>query len=125
MRVDVGYDPEARRLEEFPRDERPQVLKPGTLKKITGHIHNIAENHKQEQRVYEIAMAQAKFDRKNHRECDVIEIFAGAATITRRCHKWGFRAGEPGDILYGWNFLKKDQRRNSESTCRGLGRSSW
>ena len=57
-----------------------------------------------ERRALDHARGQVRH-RQNKTRIDVLEVCAGCAVITRQASLFGLRAGQPIDILYGWDLL--------------------
>ena len=57
-----------------------------------------------ERQALDRARGQVRHRRAAHKT-DVLEVCAGCAVITRQAAHFGLRAGQPIDILYGWDLL--------------------
>ena len=85
-------------------------LKKGQLMRLAHRARKVADSLIFEGRCYDIQFARRQTAAQG-RECDVVEVFCGVATITRRAHLHGLVAGEPADLLLnGWDFRLADHR---------------
>ena len=79
-------------------------MKSGTRKRELGNLRKNLTALITERRALDHARGQVRH-RKNATRTDVIEVCAGCAVITRQASSFGLRAGQPIDILYGWDLL--------------------
>ena len=54
-----------------------------------------------------IYVARSKIQHRgiSSKTIDLLEVCAGRAVITKRAVHYGLRAGQPIDVLYGWDLL--------------------
>ena len=80
-------------------------MKSGTRKRELGDLRKNLTALVTERRALDHARGQVRHRRSAPRTVDVIEVCAGCAVITRQASLFGLRAGQPVDIIYGWDLL--------------------
>ena len=80
-------------------------MKSGTRKRELGNLRKNLTALIAERRALDYARGQVKCRKSAPGTVDVVEVCAGCAVITRQASLFGLRAGQPIDILYGWDLL--------------------
>ena len=79
-------------------------MKKGTRKRALGDLRKDVTALAMEREALDGARGKVRHCRAAFKT-DVLEVCAGCAVITRRVAHFGLRAGQPIDILYGWDLL--------------------
>ena len=95
----------------------------GTRKRELGNLRKNLTALIAERRALDYARGQVKGRRSAPGTVDVVEVCAGCAVITRQASLFGLRAGQPIDILYGWDLLDAKSEKEFQKYICGKRRA--
>ena len=95
------------------------TLKPGQQRRLAAQVGLVAHALESERRMYDSSAAHA-FDLRHQSLADVFAVdllqgCAGQAGPTRLAARYGLRAADPADLLYGWDL--RSRRTPTVAAC--------
>lgn len=97
----------------------------GTLRRELGNLRRTSRHSLPSEGRWTMPEARFSTDEILQKAVDILEVCAGCAVITRQALRFGLRAGQPIDILYGWDLLDPSERSSSWITSTKIDLGSW
>ena len=90
-------------------------MKEGTRMRLQSELRKLINTSQQERRVYEVHLTNrhSKGHQRGPEQVDVWELFSGASLISKRAVDFDLVAGEPAELLYGWNLRDASEREHA------------